>query len=154
MIKDKLENSEQYYGISENLKKGFEWLKAQDLNSLKSGKYYIDDKKIYANLQEYQTKPDAKYEAHNKYIDIQYIVNGVERIGVSDRISCETCIPYDSDDDIEFMTLSGTEEWQSLREGEFLVLFPNDAHKPSITPEYLSGKENIVKKVVVKVSVD
>ena len=39
MIKDKLKNAKIYYSLSNDLKKGFEWLNTNDLNSLKDGRY-------------------------------------------------------------------------------------------------------------------
>lgn len=152
MIKDKLCNAKTYYGISENLKKGFEWLKSQDLDSIKPDKYYIDSEKFYANIQEYETKEDALYESHKKYIDIQCVIKGKERVGVCGKSECQISVPYDEEKDIDFMQGPETEEFLSLSEGEFLVLFPNDAHKPSINPSI--NTKNLVKKVVVKVPVD
>lgn len=153
MIKDKLENAKIYFGISENLKKGFEWLLSQDLNNINPQKYYIDGDKIYANVQEYQTKNDAKYEAHRKYIDIQYVVRGRELVGVIDKEFCTMTAldisPYNDDSDIEFFDCNIDDKWQNLNAGEFLVLFPTDAHKPSISPN--KSLNNTVKKVVVKV---
>ena len=46
-------------------------------------------------------------------------------------------------------TISG-EEYLELLEGQFMVFFPNDAHKPSISLKEISS----VKKVVVKVKID
>ena len=92
MIKDKIENCSNYFGISENLKTGFQWLVSQNLNEIESGKYYINGDKIYANVQEYETKTDAKYEAHNKYIDIQCVIKGEEKICFTDRKNCKICI--------------------------------------------------------------
>ena len=154
MIKDKLDNAETYYGVSENLKKGFEWLKTQDLDNLPSQKYYIDGDYMYANLQEYATKEDALYEAHRKYIDIQYMIKGEELVGVCDREICKDEVRYEEASDIEFMSCDSDNNWQTLRSGEFLVLFPNDAHKPSITPKEHFDMKNIVKKIVVKVPID
>ena len=74
MIKDSLKRAETYYGISERIKAGFEWIKNNDLKNLPDGRYEISDK-IYANLQSYQTKDDAPYEGHRDYIDIQYMVS-------------------------------------------------------------------------------
>ncbi len=148
MIKDCLKNAEIYYNISDKLKLGFEWLKSTDLKSAKPNKYYIDGDKIYANVQEYQTKTESKYEAHRKYIDIQYMIKGEELIGVCDKSDCKTCTAYNDSNDIEFFDCKKEDTWQKLREGDFLVLFPNDAHKPSIC----ISSPNIVKKVVVKIS--
>lgn len=149
MIKDELINSETYYGLSAGIKKGFEWLKNTNLDNISDGRYEIDGNKIYANVQTYETKDDAKYEAHRNYIDIQYIVEGSERIGVAHYRDCTVCIEYDKEKDIEFLDYKNNDEWQKLNKGEFLVLFPHDAHKPSINID----KKEHVKKVVVKVSI-
>ena len=150
MIKDRLEYASNYYGISNNLKKAFEWLMSQDLVKINTGKYYIDDKDMFVNIQEYETKTDAMYETHKKYIDIQYMIKGEELIGVVDKNKCKHAIPYSAEDDIEFMNYNENEVYQVLTTGEFVVLFPNDAHKPSIN----SGEKSFVKKAIVKVPVN
>ena len=83
MIKDKLTNADTYYGISERLKQGFEWLKNNDLLNIPDGRYLIDGEKIFANVQSYITKDDAPYEAHRRYADIQYMIKGLEKVGVT-----------------------------------------------------------------------
>ena len=150
MIRDKLEYCSTYYNISEGLKLGFEWLKSENLTEIKSGRHEISGDNVYANVQTYETKDDANYEAHKKYIDIQYVVNGSEFIGVCDIKDCVTCEEYNSEKDIEFLKNTKSDEYQHIKEGEFIVLFPNDAHKPSITP----NTKQEVKKVVVKVAVN
>ena len=62
MIKDRLENAELYYNLSDRIKEGFLWLKKQDFDNLKTGRYYINSDEIYANVDEYETKQDADYE--------------------------------------------------------------------------------------------
>ena len=145
MIKDNLINAKIYYKISENLRQGFEWLEKNNLVSLEDGKYEIDNDNVYASIQTYETKEDAKYEAHRNYIDIQYMIKGVEKIGVTDLKKCSTCIEYD----LEFFNINCDDEYLALQEGQFMVFFPTDAHKPSIT----LNKKEVVKKVVVKVAV-
>lgn len=148
MIKDDLRRAEQYYNISENLKKGFEWIKNNDLKNLPDGRYEIDDNN-YANLQSYLTKDDAPYEGHRDYIDIQYMVVGEELSGVIDYSTCSTKEEYNKEKDIEFLNCNTKEEFYKIKEGEFFVFFPHDAHKPAI-----KVKENKnVKKVIVKVHV-
>ena len=146
MIKDKLVNAQKYFRISNNIKKGLEWLKSGELTNIPDGKYYIDGNKIYANVQTYETKEDADYEAHRKYIDIQYIIKGKEYIGVVPYNTCKTVEEYNSEKDIEFLSCDNELPYQFLKEGEFLILYPEDAHKPSIMIE----KKQTVKKVVVK----
>ena len=149
MIKDYLKNAKNYYNLSENLKKGFVWLENTDLKKIPDGKYEIDNAKVYASVQTYETKEDAKFESHRNYIDIQYMIEGNEKVGVTDLSNCSTCIEYDITKDLEFHDVNCDEEYLELNEGQFLVLYPNDAHKPSIS----KNKKTTVKKVVVKVAV-
>ncbi len=148
MIKDSLKRANTYYGISENLKKGFEWIKNNDLKNMPDGRYEITDK-IYANLQSYLTKDNAPYEAHREYIDIQYMVTGEELSGVTDYSNCSTTEQYNKEKDIEFLKNNSNEQFHQISEGEFFVFFPHDAHKPAI--KIRENKK--VKKVIVKVSV-
>ena len=104
---------------------------------------------LYTNIYSVNTKEDANYEAHRNYIDIQYMIKGSEKIGVSDLSNCVTCIEYDNERDLEFFNIKCREEFLELKEGQFMVFFPTDAHKPSITLD----KKEVVKKVVVKVAV-
>ena len=150
MIKDSLNNSSVYYSLSDNLKKGLEWLKNQDLVNIDCGKYEIESERVWANIQEYETKDEAKFEAHRKYIDIQYMIKGKELVGVTDLVNCKTCIEYDCERDLEFFDTDVEFQYQELREGEFLIFYPHDAHKPSIA----FGAKSMVKKVVVKVAID
>lgn len=149
MIKDRLEHASSYYGISENLKKGFEWLKNNDMQNIMDGKYVIDGDKLFANVQSYNTKEDAPFEGHRKYIDIQYMIKGVEKIGVVDYKNCSTIENYNEEKDIEFLKINVEPNYQTLEEGDFLVFFPQDAHQPA-----LDFKEKLfVKKVIVKVAI-
>ena len=148
MIKDSIKNADVYYGISKNLKAGFEWIKNSDLKNMPDGRYEITDK-IYANLQSYITKDNAPYEAHRDYIDIQYMVKGEELSGRVDYSDCKTTEKYNKEKDIEILQCIGEKEYFKIKEGEFFVFFPHDAHKPA-----LKVKENKqVKKVIVKVMI-
>ena len=149
MIKDKLQNAKNYYNLSESLKKGLQWLEATDLNEIADGKYTIEGELVYASVQTYETKLEAKYESHRKYIDIQYLIKGSEKIGVTDLANCITCIEYDSKRDLEFYDINRNDEYIELSEGSFAIFYPHDAHKPSIAIK----TPTTVKKVVIKVAV-
>lgn len=148
MIKDDLNHAEVYCVLSENLKKGFEWIKNHDLKNMPEGRYEID-KNNYANLQSYITKDDAPYESHRDYIDIQYMVEGEENSGRTDYSNCSVVEQYNKEKDIEFLSCDVNEEFFKIQEGEFFVFFPHDAHKPAIKTD--TNKK--VKKVIVKVHV-
>ena len=142
MIKGSLFNE-----IGQNLQKGLDWLRKTDLENLADGKYLIDSERIFANVQSYETKITAPFEAHKKYIDIQYMIKGEEKIGVVDYDVCTTVEQYNSQKDIEFLDCSENVNYCTLKEGEFLILYPDDAHQPSLAID----NPDFVKKAVVKV---
>ena len=151
MIKDNLENAEIYFNISKNLQKGFEWLINSPLENLTDGKYLIEGENIFANIQSYETKDKAPFEAHRKYIDIQYMVKGCEKIGITNYKNCKTEIEYNSEKDIEFLQCNTTKkDFLTLNEKEFMVFFPQDAHCPALSIE----ENQFVKKIIVKVKID
>ena len=82
MILDQAKNLDFYksLGVEGRYAKAIEWLKANDLAALENGKYEIDGKNVYANVMTYTTLPweEAKYEAHENYTDIQYVIDGTE----------------------------------------------------------------------------
>jgi biofilm protein TabA len=89
---------------------------------------------------------DARWEAHRRYIDLQYLVRGTERIGYAlvERMRAE---PYDEQKDV--MWLSGNGDFATLTPGLLMMLWPQDAHMPGIAV----GSPAPVKKVVVKIAV-
>ena len=138
--------------INENnpkIQKAIEYLKNTNFNNISDGKINIDNE-IWANLQTYYTKEDALFEAHRKYIDIQFMLAGQEKISVCDYKNCTTEIAYDEEKDIEFLQ---SNEWKDIEmhTGDFLILFPKDAHKPSIS---INNKKQHVRKLVIKVPVN
>lgn len=149
MIFDSMDNAELYSGLGEKFQKAFEFLKTTDFENLPLEKVQIDGDNIFAIPQKYSTKEEseAKWEAHRKYIDIQYIVSGSENIGFVLADYLEELEPYDEEKDVEFF--SGEGDYVQIHEGEFAVFFPNDAHKPGLKIE--STEE--VFKVVIKIKV-
>ena len=153
MIKDNIQNAEKYFNLSERVKLGLKYLQNTDLAALEDGRYEILGNQVYVNIQNYLSKEeaDAKFEAHKNYIDIQYIIDGEERIWVSDVDNFTPLSQYDSEKDIVFLkrNTSGEENFVNLRSNEFLILNPQDAHMPSLAVNCPSK----VKKAVVKVLV-
>jgi len=151
MIKGKFCKLDKYTDLPMDIQMGLRWLSKNNLKEIELGKHIIDGKNLFVNIQEYQTKTDAKYEAHKKYVDIQCVIKGEEVVGVTEKENCTTIIPYDEEKDIEFMDINTKEKYQTLSEGEFIILYPEDAHKPSMA---IDGKPEFVKKAVVKVRID
>lgn len=82
MIFDEKKNLDFYrnLGIEGRYAKAVDFLQNTDLEALEPGKYEIDGKNVYANVTAYTTIPweEAKYEAHEHYTDIQYVIEGSE----------------------------------------------------------------------------
>ena len=131
------------------IQKAIEYLKNTNFNDFPDGKINIDNE-IWANLQTYYTKDDALFEAHRKYIDIQFMLEGQEKISVCDYNNCLSEIPYNEEKDIEFLK---SNEWKDIEmnSGDFLILYPKDAHKPSIS---INNEKHYVRKLVIKVPVN
>lgn len=111
----------------------------------------IQEDYIFANPVSFISKEEKEcvYEAHKKYIDIHYIIEGTERIATADVYALQVRTPFHEEKDIGFFTGSESGSYL-LRPGEFMVCFPSDAHKVAMmdkTPE-------TVKKVVVKIKAD
>lgn len=141
-----------YFRNKERWDKAFIFLKSSDLTALELKRYDIDGDNLYAPVSEYLTKneEDARYEAHQKYIDIQYVVSGKELIGVAPVSQKKDVLEaYDSTKDIEFLTVTGGENRPALPD-KFFIFFPDDAHRPGLK----DGENSPVRKIVVKVKVD
>ncbi len=148
MIKDKLSNANRYFNLSQGIKRGLEYLLSNDISQMQDGKYEIDGKNLFINVNSYNTKDDADWECHSEYIDIQFIKTGEEKIGICERKDCVQKTVYDSDKDIEFLT-GNVGEYYRMEPYDFMIIYPEEIHKPGIKVE-----ENIyVKKAILKVAV-
>lgn len=152
MIFDTLSNSKLYYDVNDKFEKAFDFIRKATEENLPAGKYEIDGTGLYASVQEYTTKSyeDAKFEAHKNYIDIQYIISGIEAIEVVDISKAVIMTEYDPSKDAAFYENNAKASTGVVESGEYGIFFPHDIHKPGIAFE---GKNSPVKKIVVKVRV-
>lgn len=154
MIYDRLTNSKKYYALGKNIQKGFEFLLSSDLKNMADGRYSIDGDKIYANIQSLKTKPieDRKWEAHRKYIDIQYVIKGEEKMGYGILDDFNKIIEeYDSERDITFLdTDKNNYNFIGVKAGDFVIFYPDDVHAPMLAYD----KPEEIKKVIVKIALD
>jgi len=151
MIVDTLANLSHYSGLTERLDAAFQWLESTNLTALHDGEFEIDREHIRAIVQRYTTVPDEgrRYEAHRRFIDVQCVVRGVERMLVQPVTSLVPDTPYDSDGDVVFFAPAATRTEIVLQENMFAVFFPQDAHMPMLIAESPTD----VLKVVLKVAV-
>ena len=149
MIYDHIDHADQYNLASVDLQKGFKYLRETDFASLEPGTYEVDGKNIFAIVVEYETGDDAskRFEAHEKYLDIQYVVSGEERCYVDQTANFEIEEDQRPDKDMIFLQDRKADS-VLLTPGMFAVLLPQDGHKPGCVGTS-AGK---VKKVVLKMA--
>ncbi len=145
-----LEFYRQYNKAKDVWDKAFAYLAdSKKLDTLKPGMYPIDGKEAYASITEgpEKTEETAKWEAHRKYIDLQYVIRGKERIGVAPVTSATVTKPYDEAKDSGNFTTDG--KYYIATPEEFYLFFPSEAHRPNLHVEGF----DIVKKMVIKIKV-
>lgn len=147
MILDKIENSHLYASGHSGINKALTYLKNTNFLELTKGKYEIDGENIFAIVNEYDTKNPEEHllESHIKYIDVQFIAQGVEQIGITTFNNQKPVKLYDSTDD--YMLFKEPYNLITLNKGMFAIFYPDDIHIPGLIADIPSK----VKKVVVKV---
>jgi biofilm protein TabA len=150
MILDTLLNAEKYFCIHPLFKKAFEYINSQKLAIIEPGRYEIDNDLLKAIVSDKpgMTKEEsaAKFECHDKHIDIQLCINGKERIGWKSRQNCiQQKEEYNPEKDVAFYNDSPDMYFQ-LTNNQFAIFFPEDVHAPMIG-------DGDIKKMVIKVKI-
>ena len=149
MIYDTIEHMGQYRCLSKNLAKALDFLTGTDLKSMPDERVEIDGERVFAFFQRYDTLPaNDRPEAHRKYIDIQYLIEGEELIGIAPLSAMKREVEARPERDIWFY--EGETMNISIGGGRLAIFFPQDAHAPGIA----AGESRPVRKVVVKVAVE
>lgn len=149
MIFDHLREQARYRALHPGLDRAFNYVRTFD-PATPDGKYELDGSRLVAMPQSYVTKPasEKKYEAHERFIDLQFIVAGTEAIYHAPLERLTLTDAYRPEKDCAFY--SG-EDAQALvmRAGDFSILFPHDGHKPGCTWQ----SEGTIRKIVVKIAI-
>jgi biofilm protein TabA len=141
-----------YFKQKDRWDKAFTFMKESDLQKMELKRYDLDGTNCYATVSEYMSKDPAvaRYEAHRKYIDIQYVANGKELMGISPISEQKDILePYNDAKDIMFVTVNKEVNFQATPDKLF-IFFPDDIHRPGLR----DGESTQVRKVVIKVKVD
>jgi YhcH/YjgK/YiaL family protein len=141
-----------YFKNRDRWNRAFSFLKNSDLANLELARHDLDGDHLYVMVSSYHPRnpEDAKFEAHRKYIDLQYVASGSEWIGIAPRVSLDSILqPYDATKDAELLSLK---QWMTVRAtpAGFFIFFPEDAHMPG-----MKGESNApVRKIVVKIEMN
>jgi biofilm protein TabA len=152
MILDTLSLWHRYTALNRRFAPAFEFLRQLGPNPV-DGRHDVQGDSVYALVQRYATR-DAKglrLEAHRRYIDIQYVMQGREAIYWAPlALLDEVAMPYDPVKDAALYAASSAMAPVPVSAGQIAILFPDDAHAPCCT----WGEPADVIKVVVKVEVE
>ncbi|MGB1309000.1 MAG: YhcH/YjgK/YiaL family protein [Oceanihabitans sp.] len=148
MIFDKIEHADIYLNKNEYINKAIKFLQTEDLNALAAGRHEIDGDNVFALVLEYDTHPllEGKWEAHRKYYDLQYIVEGKEQIAIANINTMKVVEAYNKEGDYELFSGEVT-ELKTLSEKDFILLSPHEVHQPGIV---INNTIQKIKKIVVK----
>ena len=152
MILDKLENAARYAAVSAGIVKAVEAAKKLSAKGYIPGRVEIDGDNVYLNCAEYDTheKAGALTEAHRAYLDVMVMIDGCETVYVKRTEALRNVTkPYDATIDALLADTDADTSAVRLCAGDFLVLFPEDAHAPGChadTPCH-------IKKVIGKVKI-
>lgn len=149
MIIDNLANSAHYEQLHPLFPQAFARLRQLATQTdLPEGKIEIDGERIHAGVTRRNGKPanEARTETHRRYIDIQYVVDGTDRIGWLPVSDCREPKGYSDEKDVEFYA-DRPDLWFDLAAGQFAIFFPHDAHAP------MANEGRPIVKIVIKVAV-
>lgn len=154
MIVTNLENLPRQVSMTDGLARAIAFLREAVGQSLADGRIDVDGDRVYALVQSYSTLDPAQppvFEAHRKYLDVQYIVVGEEVIGWAPLDRVTVTQPYAEAGDALLGTVAEADMTRvRVPAGYLAVLWPPDAHAPKLS----ANAPTAVKKIVVKVAVD
>jgi len=150
MIIDSILNSNTYRTLNSSISSALKFLQENPVHEWEPGRYEVGIPGMFILIQHYITHSvdDGYWEAHREYIDLQYMMEGSEKVGFANIFDLE--ITQDFLDENDYMVLTGEGDYFTLKQGNFAVFFPQDAHKPSIAFD----AQKLVKKAVVKIRIN
>ncbi len=146
MIIANLNDSQRYESLHPLFKTAFNYIKQHDLLNAELGRIELQGDDLFINNVEATLveKSAQPLEVHRQYIDIHIPLNGTEIVGW--KPLCNTGTPREAFDVVNDFVLydEPATTYTELHTGEFLIVYPEDAHAPII------GSGNL-RKLIVKV---
>ena len=150
MIADKLKNNALYRGVHPSFDLAFDFLEKAQKNFPEFGRYELDGDNVFAVVQQYPSISAEKtnWEAHKKYIDIQYIHSGCEVIHWDTIENLPEGISFDANND-RYLYPGPDASRIEVHAGRFAIFYPEDLHRPMEQ----NKESEMITKIVVKVKV-
>lgn len=148
MIIDTLSNLNAYSNLHPLISVALDKLAALDYAKLDTGEHELSGRDLFACVAEEKgrAEDEAPLEAHRKYLDIQIVLRGEDRMGWKPLANCQCpTANYDEERDIQFFS-DVPDCWIPVRSGQFVIFFPEDAHAPLVS-------DGLIRKMVLKLAV-
>lgn len=149
MIIDTLANAQKYNSLHPLFAQAFDYINQNDIVNLPDGVAEITaGLKVIVNTGQGKTDEEslAKFECHDKNIDIQVCVKGPETIAWKPRDKCFNANgEYNPEKDVRFFS-DEPDTFFQLTDNQFAIFYPEDVHAPMIG-------EGEIKKLVFKVKI-
>ena len=144
MITGNIRDAEKYFSVHKDFKTAFEILSKLTVE-VENGSHKMEGLTVnVSNLTKNDSKP---FEAHRKYIDLHFIIEGEEDFGYANINYAAPTTEYNEADD--YLLLEGEKARVRIKTGDFVITFPEDAHAPAL----IGGCGDTVKRAVVKIEV-
>ncbi|UGA54871.1 YhcH/YjgK/YiaL family protein [Vibrio sp. VB16] len=121
-----------------------------ELSSLELGVTKIDEDRFFVvKVQDNdRALEDSQIEIHRSYIDVHLVLAGQETLTYAIKPATSAFMDgKEFDNDVEFVESVNNEQSVTLNEGEFVVFYPGEWHRPMVSK---SGGQPI-HKVVIKI---
>ena len=144
MIYAKNKDALSYRGLHPNLDLALEHITEEFLASVGENRVELKGSDVYATRFTYETIPaeESFFEAHLNYLDIHIMLEGSERVEIAPP---EKLTEFDRVEANDFYAYRGEGDYKLvLSPGDFLVVFPNDAHRIKMQ---VDGPETVTKAV-------
>ena len=147
MVVDNIKDIDKYSSLHKDFAIVFDYLK--NLQDVSLGKTILDEGNVWFNAMEIKELAGGPrlFEAHREFIDIHYVLSGEEEFGYSNIDYLTSVQTYDSDSDCEM--LEGGINKIVLKQGDFVITFPEDAHIPYLRMDDKSKLVHVVAKIRV-----
>ena len=139
---------DQYKKYPDRWETAYKFLGETNLDSLPYGTYHLNDD-VYVKYAKGITKDlkDCKYERHERWIDLQYMVEGEEYMGKNTNYKqLKVMQPYNEKKDVELFEYDG-KPLKLANPKNYFIFFPTEAHIPTVCV----GEIKETRKLVVKI---
>lgn len=149
MIFGNLKYADKYDFLTEKIKACFTYAREHDLTTYEKGGYKINGDEFFVNIENYATvkREERFWEAHKAYLDIHILVKGEETIDINFIENMKLGEYKEADD---FLPMEGDMQASiTLKPGDFLICYPEDAHRTGV----IATKVSDLKKGIFKVKI-